>query len=165
MSILDDLKKIGKEMNAQDNRLTQFPLFVVQEKVRKYVSYSDDYECIERKSDFEFNDLCEACQELFEKGETLPETCEDCPTACFDYYNFEWEFDLKSGVFFTAKACEEHIAQNHYHYNTEVRSYAIGAWRNPEMQSVMQALSVFGSKKDNDTLDVSIAKACYKKYE
>ena len=163
-NILAELKKIGSEMNTQDNRSTQFPLFVIQ--VLKKVYKENGNETERRDIDYiDTNDLCENCARNYDKGGDFPDVCDECPSSLFISFDEEWQFDLRPGVFFTAKACEDHIAQNDYHYDKEIRSYAIGAWRNPEMQSVMQALSVFGSKKDGDVVDASFAKAHYKKYE
>lgn len=49
-------------------------------------------------------------------------------------------------TFLTAKACQEHIDANHYHYN-EPRVYLNSAWRNPEMELVSTFLCGLVGKK------------------
>ena len=93
---------------------------------------SEDWEVIDSE------EMCESCQadEFY-----ADEDCEECECGrktrmCFDW---KWEMDDRAGVFFTERACEFHIAQNHYHYN-KPRSYVISAWRNPEMVETMQMI-------------------------
>lgn len=47
--------------------------------------------------------------------------------------------DKYVNTFFTAKACQEHIDSNHYHYN-KPDVYLNSAWRNPEMELVSEFL-------------------------
>lgn len=137
-----ELVEIGQAMNAQDPRGTAFPLFVVEHKIRRYVAYADDYDVAERKEEPEKSDLCFDCQNTENE---LPEECENCEIGAFNYYKTEREIDTRAGVFFTAEACDNHIAANNYHYGENARSYAISAWRNPEMQTVLNYLSKLGS--------------------
>lgn len=125
----------SKEMNTQDNRCTEYPLFVVWEKVKDYgdVSWCDQ---VERKPEIDIDNLCEKCQEKY-RIEDLPEYCEDCDEDCFVWFNWEWKPNLKAGFFLTAKACQEHIDQNDYHYS-EAKTYAYGCWRNPEMEEIIK---------------------------
>lgn len=140
-----DIKTIGAELATQDNRSTQYPLFVVQVDEKQYVNYLDSWEHKERVNldavDFDefYKDLCSSCRQLFDNDDELQDDCNTCASDSFWYYNIAGAFDLQAGVFLTAKACDEHIASNHYHYN-KPRSYGISAWRNYEMQAVMQHL-------------------------
>lgn len=134
--------ELGAKMNAQDNRSTQFPLFVVQHKVRVYVGSDQAWDETERKEDAHKNDLCFDCRQIEQE---LPDDCENCYPAAFLYIRIEKQFDLRAGVFFTAEACDAHIETNIYHYGEEPRSFAISAWRNPEMESIMSWLSALGS--------------------
>lgn len=135
----DTLLNLSREMRTQNNRCTQHVLFVVMEDVRHYCGHDGNWSDRERKSDPDLSDLCEQCAKLSENDESMPDDCDDCCSSAFDYFTTEQEPNLTPGVFFTAKACEEHIAENHYHYKN-ARSWGIGAWRNPEMQVVMQHL-------------------------
>lgn len=133
------LVEISELMRTQGNRATQYPLFVVQSLKKRLVGYDGDYNCRERIEDVDIASLCESCSVLSEEGIELPENCDACDSDCFCYFREEYEIDDRAGVFFTEKACEEHIEANSYHYNSP-RSFVISAWRNDEMVSVMQYL-------------------------
>lgn len=135
---MDQLKQIGKEMVTQDCRATQNVLFVVQEDVEKVTS-EELVEDHRRKDDMR-EGMCDHCKHLDDEG-MAPDYCLGCDSDCFYAIKVEEEFNLNAGVFFTAKACEEHIKLNGYHY-TNPRCYGIGAWRNPEMIAVMKHLIV-----------------------
>jgi len=134
------LKSIGAKMLKQNNRATQYPIFVVVQDERRYVGYDGNWTHTERREDNDEEDICEECLEKYHNNEELPEECDNCSTQCFAYYYIEKQVPmLEPGCFFTAEACEEHIRLNSYHYNNP-KSYAISAWRNPEMQTVMKNL-------------------------
>lgn len=140
------INEIGKEMVTQNNRMTQFPLFVVYSKVERAVP---DGWGESRRKDFDgldLDDLCENCAELHEDGKDLPDYCENCDSDCFWNCREELEPDLTAGVFFTAKACQEHIDENKYHY-TDPIVYGISAWRNEEMQMVQRHLIELSGEK------------------
>ncbi len=131
------LLELGQKMNAQDNRATQFPLFVIQHTVQVPAYHHEmEYDGKERKDDDCDDLICEECRLL----EEMPDNCEKCDPKCFNYYKNEEQFDLEAGVFLTAEACDEHIKLNSYHYH-HPKSYGIGAWRNPEMQNLLRILS------------------------
>ena len=147
--MLSALKGIGKEMNKQDNRATHFPLFVIQVDRWHWVSPDMDYDEIERKEEQDGSGLCKKCEKLFDNEKELPMECDDChwqDRDNFEHYKVEQEFDLNAGVFLTAKACDEHIRANSYHYKNP-KSYGISAWRNYEMQAVMRYLSLLAGDK------------------
>lgn len=131
------IKDIGHEMAKQDNRATQYPMFVVYHMVERAVP--DGCGESRRKEELEEEWLCEDCLKLYHKDKELPDFCYNCDSECFWNCETELEPDLQAGVFFTAKACQEHIDANHYHYNEPV-VYGIGSWRNPEMQAVQKHL-------------------------
>ncbi len=133
------LKNTSEQMRKQNNRGTQYPLFVIQDKIKVYGA-SDWKDEMERNSDSDQH--CEDCSKIAEEKGELPDTCEedDCGDDCFNHYSWEWQFDLRAGVFFTEEACNNHIKQNDYHYHKDVRSYVAGAWRNEEMVAVMQSV-------------------------
>ena len=135
----ESLLEISQEMNTQNNRSTAHPLFVIQVDKKQYGAegWCDE---AERKEDYDHEDFCESCAQLAEDNdEALPDYCENCAPEMFVWYKWEKAFDLQAGVFFTAKACDEHIRCNDYHYSNP-RSYAISAWRNYEMQDTMKFL-------------------------
>ena len=142
---VDFLVQLGKKMNKQDNRSTAHVLFMVQVDKKVYVSSDwDSHDGTERKEDDE-GLMCDRCKKKEEKGKELPDWCEECDSDCFHFFKIERVTDDTAGVFFTAKACDEHIRVNHYHYRNP-KSYGISAWRNEEMQEVQKILSILGSK-------------------
>ncbi len=45
-----------------------------------------------------------------------------------------------STLFLTKRECKEHIEANHYHYNKTVHSYAMTAWRSPQVETLYEIL-------------------------
>lgn len=43
-------------------------------------------------------------------------------------------------MFLTNRSCKEHIRANHYHYNEDAHSYAMTAWRSPEVSRLFDIL-------------------------
>jgi len=58
------------------------------------------------------------------------------------YQTRSWntKFDTRAWVFLTAIACDNHIAQNDYHYPKWAFSYWIHFWRNYEMVKLIWAV-------------------------
>lgn len=80
----------------------------------------------------------QVCDEVFDKLQDLAKE-----------YEFNYAFK-EQNCFFTAKACDEHIAKNHYHYK-EPCSFGNTFWRNPEMQLIanfLVELAKFSNKKE-----------------
>lgn len=141
------ITRAGENMLKQDNRATQYPLFVIQQDVRRFVNPGEDYNERERTEDVHEYWLCDDCMKIHENGQELPPECEKCDEDAFVHYVIEQEFVIsQAGVFLTEEACETHIRENHYHYRNP-RSYVISAWRNPEMQAVMrQTIGIAGKE-------------------
>lgn len=134
----NDLVEISKLMRTQHNRHTQRPLWVIQEVVRVQVSRENDYDVKERL-DPDWGDfaMCEECEKIAENGGEIPQDCDECPDSSFLFYKEEYQTAYQSaGVFFTEKACEEHIEEFSYRFN-KPRSYVTSAYNNDEMAAVM----------------------------
>lgn len=43
-------------------------------------------------------------------------------------------------MFLTNRSCKEHIKANHYHYSGDAHSYAMTAWRSPEVEKLFKIL-------------------------
>ena len=141
---MDSLHVIGEEMNKQDNRATSFPIFVIQER-KKEICHDDLSEgqmaIGEEGDELDEEELCEECKLKFDCSDSNDESCVTCGYCKVLPYREVESFNLRPGVFLTAKACNEHLAVNHYHYDKSARSYAVSAWRNPELMTVMTYLS------------------------
>lgn len=134
----DILLRISADMRSQNNRSSQYPLFVVQEKVKRYTENGNERE----RQDYDLadaNDLCEKCRAQYDETGDYPEECDDCPEYTFVRFDWEWQTSDRAGVFLTEGACRLHITVNGYHYR-EPRCFAISAWRNSEMVAVIQAI-------------------------
>ena len=149
-----ELIETSKLMRSQDNRGTQYPLFVVHEYLQvvkaqgcggqtEYCSNDgehtltpDQYDAIETAQDEENSEsVAELLEELgFDNLYDI-----DLNEYRAIEFDMEWVMSDRAGFFFTEKACHDHIESNHYHY-TKPRSYVISAWRNYEMQEVMQMI-------------------------
>ena len=133
------IKEIGQEMVKQDNRMTQYVMFVVWDRKERIVP--DGFGETRRKNNEDSGSgLCRSCLEKYKNEEELEDWCDDCDQDCFYEATNEFEPDLTAGVFFTAKACQEHIDENRHHYGPDVTTYGISCWRNPEMQAVQKHL-------------------------
>jgi hypothetical protein len=141
---MEILKQTSEQMRSQNNRGTQYPLFVIQDKkeVVTHGDYCDFHKYSgEEGNEIEEKDVCEECEsKACSDGFLETSPCVDCGVQYYLPVKEIWEFNLRAGVFFTEKACDEHIKQNDYHYSKNVRSYVIGAWRNEEMKAVMQSI-------------------------
>lgn len=134
-----EITETSQLMRTQDNRATQYPLFVVQEY--KEVGQPDG--CGDRTiyvngedtlTAEEYDWACEAGDD--EDNEWFRSDIDEYRAVSV---SDEWVISDMAGFFFTEKACHDHIAQNKHHYN-QPRSYVISAWRNYEMQEVMRAI-------------------------
>jgi hypothetical protein len=150
----EKLIALATEMTTQDPRCTRMPhMFQIRTKKKRYdwglngnhkIWLDDDYNEIETKEEIieylnkfddidipeHFDDIWDDEYELKEfLDENLPELRE-----C----TYDWEYEYQNH-FLTAKACKEHIEQNHYHYSDPV-DYLNHAWRNPEMELVSEFL-------------------------
>jgi len=135
------LLELSKKMNAQNNRATQCPLFVVQSKIAKYNEEGSEIERKEETIDaFDHSLLCEKCEDIQEKGDDLPDFCDDCDPDLYDRFDLVYETVETTGAFLTAEAAQKHIDENHYHY-VDPRVYGTGTWRNDEMQRLLSILS------------------------
>src|SRR5882672_2352472 len=141
MSIAD----IGREMASQNNRSTQSPMFAIMTDRKVYMPPANGYDLErERKEETEPAALCGSCADIYEVGENPPEDCTDCEDEAFDYFKYEEHLEVElAGTFFTAKACQDHIDANSYHYHNP-RVYGISSWRNPEMFAVQKHLIGLG---------------------
>lgn len=134
-----DLIETSRLMRSQSNRHTQFPLFIIQNKNKVYEEDGDEIEWLSDDwEELEEDDVCESCRE---DGIHAMRRCADCkhPDRTPRLYSWKWQMDDRAGVFFTEKACHDHLESNNYHYNNP-RSYVISAWRNPEMIATMQMI-------------------------
>lgn len=150
-----ELLETSRLMRTQDNRGTQYPLFVVQEELEvgkpdgcgeNSQYWSDEYATLTVE---QYDELERAQDGFTHDTDVVKDALEAIGVESVDDIDLgDWrkvDYDIeptisdRAGFFFTEAACELHIRQNHYHY-TKPRSYVISAWRNPEMVMVMQTI-------------------------
>ena len=57
-------------------------------------------------------------------------------------------------MFLTLRECKEHIELNHYHYNDTVHTYAMTAWRSPQVEKLIKLLQE-ANFTENNNLEVT----------
>jgi hypothetical protein len=147
-NLRDKMIDIGKEIRTQDNRITDSPIFVVEQKVRDYgfsEDYVEDFEWIndegETVSEDDVNDILEEHNKDVEEEEMVEfvdlddYNCEEFNLRKV-YYKDRWQFVTAC---FTEKGCEEYLKINEHNLK-EARIYAFGSYRNDEFRSVREYL-------------------------
>lgn len=134
MKIPADILDIAKRLHTQNNRATDAPLFIVEEKVRVY-GFDPDYAdkdsivWIDGANDHE-----EATPEEHAKLEAKwQETSEEPADWTRTAYQDRWEFVTAC---FTEAGCRDYIARNGHNHRGELRVYADGSYRNEEWRAV-----------------------------
>lgn len=149
------LLAMAKAMMTQDNRITENPLYCVYQKKEvpkpegcgdetawfssdaQHTLYEDDIdEFIERYIYEHPEDKDLSREDILEKDgyRKVEFSIEDVP--------------VEGQVYLTEAVAQEHIRCNGYHY-TKPFVYVVSAWRNPELQQLMQiVLSLAGERKD-----------------
>jgi hypothetical protein len=152
--VYDKLIGLAKEMTEQDPRGTRMPhMFQIRDYKKVYdwglngntsIWVGDYQEEIETLDEF---------KEYLESNViTIPENLEEiwgdhwereefiegnCPELKACSYSME---PVYTNNFLTAKAAEEHLRLNDYHYHKDADVYLNHAWRNPEMDFISEFL-------------------------
>ncbi len=167
---IEFLKDLQHEMLTQDTVCQANPRFwVVREKRRSYGiedGFDDGTEVVWDGETLAGN-LKELYEYLEENEEDIDiEYCEEHviinADECKHFYNIEDLVDymkeelnydgldianyieeyviVPNTMFLTKRECEEHIKNNHYHYN-EPHSYAMTAWRSPQVEKLFDVIT------------------------
>jgi hypothetical protein len=128
--IPERIAEIGRLLRTQDNRITDAPLFIVQEQKRTYgfdPAYSDKavwLDCEGGEVDAEEHARLEG---LHDDGEDIPGDW--TRTA----YQDTWHFVTAC---FTEAGCNDYIARNGHNHSGKLRVYADSSYRNEEWRTV-----------------------------
>lgn len=136
--LLAKVQEIAARLVTQDNRATDCPIFIVQEKRRVYgfdPAYSDKVAWI--NSDGDEADSEEHARLEAEYEETYEEPEGWTRTAFED----EWHYVTAC---FTEAGCDEYIQRNRHNHRGELRSYAASSYRNDEFRVVRDFLLAIG---------------------
>lgn len=144
----EKLIAIGTEMTTQDPRGTRMPhLFQIRElkEVPAYEGNGDRVIWVHYGETLSEDEV----KKIVKKEMKLKGSYKDVELT--DWGNRDWlsdnnydSYDVQdqmvfNNAFFTAKACQEHIDANHYHY-TQPIVYLNHSWRNPEMETISEFL-------------------------
>ena len=164
------LIELANEMTTQDPRGTRMPhMFQIRDwkKVYDEAGNGDNRFWLDRTSDpldiEKLEDLLEYLQ-----TEEIEHDPEEIKSMWADWESHSWSNDLEdwieencpnlekwsysmeekfSNCFLTAKAAQEHLDANHYHYHKDADVYLNHAWRNPEAELISEFLCGLVGKK------------------
>lgn len=132
---LETLRKIGILITTQDNRITDQPMFIVQQRRRMYgldTGYCDNF--IWLCSEDEYNEASA------EEADALEAEYQDTGRAKDGWqrtgYIDQWEFVTAC---FTEQGCIDYLKLDGHNLN-EPRIYAEGSYRNEEFRAVRNSL-------------------------
>lgn len=79
---------------------------------------------------------------LSEVCEHVRNNIEDAVDGGYPYINYykELEKNFSDTLFLTNRECKEHIKRNHYHYPKNAHSYAMTAWRSPQVEMLYKII-------------------------
>ena len=129
-----DIREIAELIKTQDNRMTDQPLFLVQEQVTDYgfdSDYSDDYVWINHE--YDCNIACDRLSEILDRRDDM---CRSTFGYEKVYVQKRWEFVTAC---FTEKGCQNYLNINGHNLG-KTRIYAHGSYRNNEYQTVRKFL-------------------------
>lgn len=151
---IEFLQSLQVELNTQNKVGQADPRFWVvaqyewqncwEENADKTVLY-----CPELENEYE--NLEKLTKAFIERGVIEPEDIEELidyeiEEKLKEIYNF-YEVPMKKvhvikqdTMFLTIRECKEHIKRNDYHYNDTVHTYAMTAWRSPQVEKLIKLL-------------------------
>ena len=151
IKIDDFLSAVSKEMAIRDNACTAKPLYCVYQKrlvlvpepFGEIARYFDEEGCALEENDvvkkFESFDNLQK-KTILDEYDSVQYIPIDILAERMGLKKFFCKIDnvpVPGQVYLTKKAAQTHIDANHYHYNKPF-VYVEGAWRNTEMQKIMQ---------------------------
>lgn len=151
-------ENIAREMTTQGNRATEFPLFCIYQKEKipapEDIAEFSEWHNSDRQKTIDENEIDETIKEyLYENPEEEELKLDN--EAYLEKMGYEKVFynvrdvPVSGQVYLTEKAAQHHIDCNSYHYH-EPFIYVEAAWRNPELQMIMQLMFAFCPAGTND---------------
>ncbi len=130
VNVPKEIIEIGNRIATQDNRCTDQPLFIVQQRIRVY-GFDPDY-CDSVVWLHEAGDYTEADEKEAAELTAKHNNGDDTPDWVRTGYKDHWEFVTAC---FTEQGCKDFIAINGRNLK-ETRIYANGSYRNNEFRQV-----------------------------
>jgi hypothetical protein len=154
------LRCMSAQMKIQDQRHTHLPLYCVRVKSSVYnLEAGEGDGCVYIGDDDIEYESEEALMEAWDDKDEFLDKWDSITEKQYDDYNqsgitssdicdltglreswYRDEYKLVNGqVFFTLEGAQAHIDSNRHHYN-EPDVYTVGAWRNPEMETLLDVV-------------------------
>ena len=131
---------ISKELQEQDNLATADPYWVIRDyvKIPTTIDYSDNYFWFLDEGEYSDGEL----KDLFIEDE-IDFTDDNFEKVAKEHgwrkiYYIERPVD--KGVWFTHKACKEHLEARRHHYSSEAHTYAHSLYSCHEVREIRQLL-------------------------
>ena len=125
----------------------EFEYILEEDSTRSLKSYrflKIDKSCDKNDEDYTEGDEILEEYNYIDNIEELIEALSDCGIIEDDEYmvgNYRNEHHIyPNTMFLTNRSCKRHIELNHYHYDADVHSYAMTAWRSPEVEKLWDIL-------------------------
>lgn len=151
------LKELKHELNTQDNRITANPRFYQVQHDKFVGSAYKEGEYFEALHDgeslgiYEYSkdgveEIKKCLREYYDEDEEKLKEVEEIETYSLDNSELGLECiignyeHVYSNAFLTEKACKRHIEGNKHHYRNPI-DYLQHAFRNPELEKVLEILS------------------------
>ena len=167
--IEETVKYFNEEVIPEVNENSEeFEYILEEEKARSFKSYrflKIDKTCDKNDEDYTEGDEILEEYNYIDNIEELIEALSDCGIIDDDeymvgYYRNEHHI-YPDTMFLTNRSCKKHIELNHYHYDADVHSYAMTAWRSPEVEQLWNILQkvnwlkmkeeIYGKRDANST--------------
>ena len=118
-TILDDMKDACEWLNDEDECVE----YIYNSKDNNIICHIED-ECTI------FSNLDEVC-------EYIVDNLDESPYLVY-YRNISKNYE--NTMFLTNRECKEHIDVNYYHYPKDAHSYAMTAWRSPQVERLYKII-------------------------
>nr|WP_235851676.1 hypothetical protein [Heyndrickxia camelliae] len=164
------LKELQNELNTQDHDIQAAPCFWAlmdyrwsptwEENAERYSIRYDDEGCysleeiVEAINNNEF-DLSDEQKKAFQEIDTdyvddvLDWVKEHIYEDAYSIPERKESFIVPNTMFLTKAEAKRHIELNHYHYTSEVHTYAMTSWRAPKIEKLLKILETFDWDKVN----------------
>lgn len=167
------LKDLQKKLQTQTNDGNASPYFWVIRQFEKHVTHEDmcdgyiyvhndgdatEFESYEELDDWLYNTEREDLLEGIKQFDTLDSAFDwledverDSIHPEFHRYPYESRAVLQSDTFFiTKEEAQSHIRKNRRHYNSTAHTYAMTAWRSPQVEELFKILETCDWDKLNE---------------
>lgn len=165
------LVNLQKELKTQENDWQASPRYWAVKDYKKEIGNEDyhngeisyfhnDGDAVEFENlkelkeflyDYEFHEADDCLAELLEDDETDFETLwdylENTDSDFESLFMTEVAFIVPNTFFITKEECKRHIEANRHHYTSKAHTYAMTAWRSPQVERLWELLETADFEK------------------